>query len=538
MKTTSSESGKDDEEDRDCTEDTEIFDIFYFSDKQKIPSAILEVDVNGKVLEFEVDTGADVSTITLADKQLYFPDLKIKQKNVIFTNFDQSTSTPLGIIEQLCVSYKSVQVSNLRLFIVKDGLPKIIGKDWLSALKLWPPTFEQNVCEISSREKIIKDIKIEFKEIFEPDMGCFTGEPIHLVIEPNVKPIFMPVRTVPYALKNKVKEEIKRLLANKRIEPVQYSEWGTPVVPVLKPDGTVRLCGDYRITINKYLRIDHYPLPTIDNIMMKLQGNNYFCELDLREAYLQAPLDEDSQNLVTIVTEEGVFKYKYLPFGVSTGPGSFQRLITQRLSGLDIIVYIDNIYVYGKSLSETIEKLKLVLQRLKESGLKLKINKCKFFEDKLDVFGLEVNKLGVKVIKSKIQPLLSLPRPENTKMLKSFLGKVNYYNRFLQNMALILKPLYDCLKKNKYDWTTECENSFREIKKSLINTTPMSHFDQNSTVILTCDSADSGVAAILSVKDKDHVIKPVAYASKKLNDAQMKYPILEKEAYCNNFWCY
>lgn len=531
LKSVVSDDGETIEENKNIVNEAESFDIFYFNDKKKIPSATLNVCVNGKVIEFEVDTGADVSTITFCNKQLYFPNLELKQKNVIFTNFDQSTSTPLGVIENLNVNYKSVNLKNQRLFVVKDGLPTIIGKDWLSLLQLWPPKFEQKMCETITKNEIIQEIKNEFNELFKPGMGVFKGEPIHLCIEQGVKPIFMPVRNVPFALKHKVKEEINRLLENKRIAPIEYSEWGTPVVPVLKPDGTVRLCGDYRITINRYLKIDHFPLPTINNIIMKLQGNNYFCELDLREAYLQAPLHEDSQKLCTIVTEEGIFKYLFLPFGVSTGPGSFQRLITQKLNGIDIVVYIDNIYVYGKTLTETYKKIKLVLKRLNDSGLKLKINKCKFFVDKIGVFGLEVNKSGVKVIKSRIEPLLSLPRPENVKMLKSFLGKVNYYNRFLQNMAIILKPLYDCLKKNKFQWTEECENSFKKIKNCLANTTSLAHFDQDQIIVLTCDSCDSGVAAILSVIDKNNLTKPVAYASKKLNDTQMKYPILEKEAY-------
>lgn len=531
VETTCSENVVEDNKEVNCTEDTEVFDIFYFSDKNKVPSATLQVNVNGKIVEFVVDTGADVSTITLADKQIYFPDLEIKQCNVIFTNFDRSTSTPVGVIENLNVGYQSVNVNNQRLFVVKNGLPKIIGKDWLALLQLWPPRFDQKICEGYSKDKLLNIIKNQYSELFEPGMGNFTGEPIHLSIEPDAKPIFMPVRTVPFALKNKVKEEIKRLVENKRIEPVEYAAWGTPVVPVIKPDGTVRLCGDFRVTINKYLQIDHFPLPTINDMLNQLQGNSYFCELDLKEAYLQAPLDKPSQELVTIVTEEGIFKYLYLPFGVSTGPGSFQRLITKMLNGLGVIVYIDNIYIYGETLADTYEKLKLVLQRLQESGIKLKLNKCKFFEEKLDIFGFEVNRTGIKVIRSKLEPLLSLPRPKNIKMLRSFLGKVNYYNRFLQNMAIILKPLYDCLKKSKLEWTEECDCSFQEIKKALANTTSLSHFEEKSTIILTCDSADCGVAAVLSVADCNNIRKPVAFASKKLNETQMKYPILEKEAF-------
>lgn len=130
------------------------------------------------------------------------------------------------------------------------------------------------------------------------------------------------------------------------------------------------------------------------------------------------------------------------------------------------------------------------------------MNKCKFFEEKLDIFAFQVNKMGITIIRSKIEPLLSLPRPSNVKMLRSFLGKVNHYNRFLQNMAIILKPLYECLKNDKFQWTEACDKSFQDIKKALANTTSLSHFNHNSTIILTCDSADTGVAAVLSIKDR------------------------------------
>lgn len=219
-----------------------------------------------------------MSTITLHEKSQYFPDLEIKKCNVIFTNIDQSTSMPLGVIENLNIKYKSVDGSNQRLFVVKDELPKIIGKDWLSLLQLWPPMFEQKVYSEVPKRELIEKIKNDFAEVFKPGMGNYKGEPIRLTIEPGVKPIFMPVRTVPFVLKDKVNNEIKRLVDEKRIGPEEYSVWGTPVVPVMKPDKTVRLCGDFRITINKYLQIDHYPLPTSNDILMKIQGNTYFCE--------------------------------------------------------------------------------------------------------------------------------------------------------------------------------------------------------------------------------------------------------------------
>ncbi|XP_063532135.1 uncharacterized protein K02A2.6-like isoform X1 [Cydia strobilella] len=116
-------------------------------------------------------------------------------------------------------------------------------------------------------------------------------------------------------------------------------------------------------------------------------------------------------------------------------------------------------------------------------------------------------------------------------MLRSFLGKVNYYNRFLKDMATILQPLYNCLRNENFCWTPECNNAFLKIKGALTKTATLSHYSNELPIILSCDASDCGVAAVLSVKSEDGVVKPVAYASKKLSDTQIKYPTIEKEAY-------
>ncbi|XP_037965358.2 uncharacterized protein K02A2.6 isoform X1 [Plutella xylostella] len=194
------------------------------------------------------------------------------------------------------------------------------------------------------------------------------------------------------------------------------------------------------------------------------------------------------------------------------------------------MVYIDNIYIAGKTLEETNQRLRLVLERIAEVELKLKINKCKFFTQHLEVFGYHVSKEGIQVIKDNIEPLLKSPKPDSLKMLRSFLGKINYYNRFLKNMAVILKPLYDCLKNDHFSWNAECDIAFVKIKEQLANTTTLAHYSNDLPVILSCDASDCGVAAVLSVRSSDGIVKPVAFASKKLNDTQMKYPTIEKEA--------
>ncbi|XP_047995717.1 uncharacterized protein K02A2.6-like [Leguminivora glycinivorella] len=385
------------------------------STTNKVPPCIMDCRVNGVTFKFELDTGSESTTILQKDVETLNLIHDVKETNVNFINYDQISSKPLGILHNVTFKLNN-ETKNVDLFVVENYKTRLLGRDMLKKFGMWPLNINKN--EVMDPVKTIKE---NFSEVFTPGWGNFKGECISLKLKENAQPKCLPVRTVPFALKEKVSQEIKRLLDNKRIEPVKYSKWGTPVVPILKPDGSVRLCGDYKVTLNPQLEIDRFPLPHVEDIFNKLRGAEYYCELDLREAYLQAPLDVQSQDLTVIVTEIGTFKYKYLPYGVSTGPGSFQRLMAQKLQDIpNVIVFIDNIYMCGKTMSEMTKTLESVLSILKECEFKLKVEKCKFFRTSIDVFGYRIDKQGIKIIKENIEPILNLDPPENVTMLRSF----------------------------------------------------------------------------------------------------------------------
>ena len=134
------------------------------------------------------------------------------------------------------------------------------------------------------------------------------------------------------------------------ITPVQHSEWTAPIVPIMKRNGSMRLCGDYKVTVNKVLTSDNYTLPRIEDIFPALQGGKLFSKLDLSQAYQKLPLDPDSKKFTTINTHKGLFQFDCLPFGISTAPSIFQRLMENLLQGLpNVCVYIDDILVSGIS---------------------------------------------------------------------------------------------------------------------------------------------------------------------------------------------
>lgn len=500
----------------------------------RIPPHYITLKIEGLDLDFQLDTGSDVTVIPLKDKTKFFNNKNVTKCNVKFKNFDQSISQPVGILENLTVQYEQKE-HKLNVFIGNCNMPRILGRDWLSVFGLWPPNFlSTNVIKVDNNKSVseaVNQVKEKFAEVFSPGWGNFKGETIKLKLKPDAKPKCYPVRRVPLALKEKVKLEILRLVENKRIKPVEYSQWGTPVVPILKADGSVRLCGDYKVTVNPHLEIDHFPLPHIEEIFETLKNGEYFCELDLKEAYLQAPLDEKSQELTTIVTEAGTYQYQYLPYGMNTGPGSFQRLMYAKLSNIpNTIVFIDNIYIVGKSVNETLDTLCKVLSKLKDCEFKLKLEKCKFFQKSINVFGFKITKNEISVKKENIEPLLKAEPPKNITLLKSFLGKVNYYARFLKNMAHTLTPLYECTQKNKFQWTRECDDAFKSIKEKLTSLDNLRHYNPDLPLILTCDASHTALGVVLSNRDRNGVVQPIAYASRKLNATEQKYSAIDKEA--------
>ena len=135
----------------------------------------------------------------------------------------------------------------------------------------------------------------------------------------------MKARPVPYALKAKVEKELDRLLSEGIISPVEFTEWATPIVPVVKQDGSVRICGDYKCTVNQVSKLDNYPIPKTEDLLATLGGGNIFTKLDMSQAYQQLLLDEESKKFTTINTHKGLYQYNRLPFGVSSTPGIFQR---------------------------------------------------------------------------------------------------------------------------------------------------------------------------------------------------------------------
>ena len=164
--------------------------------------------------------------------------------------------------------------------------------------------------------------------VFQKRLGTLKGFKANIYVHSDTVPRFHPARSVPFALRDRVECELKLLQEEGTLEPVDISEWAAPIVAVLKSDKTsVRICGDFSVTINQVSKLDRYPIPKVEDLFSRLSGGKYFTKLDLSHAYRQIPLEEESKKYVVVNTCRGLFRYTRLPFGVSSAPGIFQRVI-------------------------------------------------------------------------------------------------------------------------------------------------------------------------------------------------------------------
>ena len=311
-----------------------------------------------------------------------------------------------------------------------------------------------------------------------------------------------------------------------------HSEWATPIVPILKPDKKVQICGDFKVTINPALDVDRYPLPKLDELLATVSGGKWFSKLDLTNAYLQLALDEESQKLCTLNTHRGLYQYRRMPFGIASAPALFQKTMDSVLQGIKhVVCYIDDILVTGSNESEHLRNLEQVFDRLKEHGIRLRKDTCVFLSHSVDFLGHRIDAEGIHPLPSKVEAMVKAPAPRNITELKSFLGMVNYYAKFFPNVSTHLFPLYALLKKEHgWKWDKECQHAFVLIKKMLSSTQVLTPYDPKLPLRLAADASAYGLGAVLSHEWPDGSERPIAFASRTLASAERHYAQLEKVA--------
>lgn len=473
----------------------------------------------------EIDTGSAATLISNNTFRKFFSERKLEVNKAQLRTYTGENVKVLGTTT-VHVQYHNHSY-NLPLLVVEGQGPSLLGRDWLGQLQV----SLMNINQVTESPNTVQELENKHPDLWKPDLGRIIGLKAKINVPENATPKFFKPRQVPYAIKDKVDEELQRLEKEGVIEPVQFAEWAAPVVPVQKANGQIRLCGDYRLTINCDIHTDQYPLPRIEDLYARLSGGQKFTKLDLSSAFLQVPLEEVSRKYTTINTHRGLYQYTRLPFGISSSPSIFQRIVDNLIQGLKGTVgYQDDILVTGKDDAEHVANLNVVLQKLSGAGLRLNKDKCVFMAAEVVYLGYRIDAKGLHPIKEKVRAIVDAPAPTNVTELRSYLGLLNYYGRFLPNLSSVLAPLHELLQKNTiFKWGKPQQDSF-EKSKQLLNTSGfLVHFDATKEIILSCDASQKGIGAVIS-HIIDGVERPISCASRSLTAAEKGYSQLEKEA--------
>jgi len=391
---------------------------------------------------------------------------------------------------------------------------------------------------LNKEEQIsIENICAKFSDIFHMPGDKLTTTNIYkpsIQLKDNARPVYVKPYRLPNSQKVEVDRQIKQMCANDIIEEAQ-SEWSSPILIVPKRvdssgEKKWRIVIDMRL-LNQQIKDDKFPLPNANEILDSLGGAIYFSHLDLSQGYYQVELHPESRKYTAFTTNKGQFQMKRLPMGLKISPSTFSRLMTVAMSGLNYekcFVYLDDLIVFGRNLEDHNKNLIKVFTRLRKVNLKLNPTKCEFLKKELLYLGNVITPEGISPDPEKIRVLKDYPVPQNADEVKRFVAFANYYRKFIPNFAEKSLPLNVLCRKNiPFHWSLECQNSF-EILKTALSKQPVlqyPNFSDENEFILKTDASGIGIGAVLANKND----KPIAYASRCLNKAELNYPTIEKE---------
>lgn len=492
------------------------------------------VAVNGRELEFQIDTGAGISAISAVT---YANELAHVQLHPSSAKIFGYTGERLHIVGEIKVQIKvNSMVTDGTIYVVHEGGPPILGRNLLNKLNFkyefvprtnaWGSVHNLLVEANKSAHKICE----EFSALFDGSLGKYKHKTIKLELKPEAVPKCLRARPVPFAFQKQYDDEFDTLESLGIITRADSADWGTPVVPVLKPNGRIRICGDYKTTLNPYLEKVNHPQPRETELFAQLKGGQLYSKLDLSRGYNQLVLDEESRRLTALSTHRGTYLMNRLPFGITPASGIFQREMENILQGIpNVMIFIDDILITGKSNKEHRQNLRAVLRKLQEAGLKLEKSKCEFFKKELVYLRHTISMDGIKKKQSSVAALLNAPTPTSVTEVRAFCGLANYYAKFVKNMSNTLSPLYRLLRKEvKFSWDAACDEAFRKLKTAIASDNILCHFDPDLPVVLACDASNRGIGAVLSHRI-NNCCKPIAFASRTLTQAELNYSTIHKE---------
>lgn len=376
-------------------------------------------------------------------------------------------------------------------------------------------------------------LRKSYPEVFKPELRQQPQVPVKHGIYHHIKtsgpPVYSKFRRLSpdkLAAAKRTFAELERLgICQKASSP-----WASPLHIVVKKDGSLRPCGDYR-RLNMQTEPDHYPLPNIADVTSYLHGAKIFSKLDLLKGYYQVPMHPEDIPKTAVTTPFGTFTFNYSCFGLRNAGATFQRTMDGILGDLPFCVcYIDDILIYSSSRQEHLQHLSTVLDRLQRNGLVVRYDKCVFGVREVDFLGHHLSPAGVSPLPEKVRAIKQFPAPSTVKALQEFTGLVNYYHRFVPRLASIMAPLYTALagKPKELMWGDSQAKAFKNAKEALAATALLAFPSPGKPLLLTTDASSIAIGAVLEQVVQGQP-RPLGFFSRRLDKAERCYSTFDRE---------
>lgn len=376
----------------------------------------------------------------------------------------------------------------------------------------------------------------------DADIGKADVQPHHIELT-DYTPIWQKPRNFPDPVNNEIENQCQELLSNDIIE-YSNSNYSSPVVPVRKSDGSLRLCIDYR-KINSITKTEKFPMPNVANCIYQAHNIKFFTTLDLVRGYYQIPLDENSKQYTAFSTNKNHFQFNRLPFGLKNSGIAFQKTmqhILQPLSSNKVIIYIDDILIMSETIEEHLKLVQKVLNTLAKYYIKIKVKKCEFFKPSVTFLGHILSSEGISKCPEYTNKVANFPRPTNVTELRRFLGLINFQRKFIQNCSSIAKPLSKLTglpKKTVIQWDDEMSKAFEMLKMEVTKEITLAYpnyDDKINKLELYVDASNVGAGACLTQKQNGQ-FKTIGYCSMTFSDTQKNYSTIERELAAIKWGC-
>lgn len=504
----------------DDHDDEYAFSVTEFS---KQPS--ITVQLGGVSAEMIIDSGASCNVIDKSTWEI------LKNKRIQCQSqrsskrlFSYGSQTPMNVIGTFLATISVGSKSEEAEFIVVEEKGQaLLGRETalkLGVLKLGPDVQVNTVSD---------SIFTEYSDVFQ-GLGKLKDFQLEIPIDKEVTPVAQPLRRAPFNLRSLIEKKLDELENLDVIEKASGpTPWISPVVVVPKKND-IRLCIDMRQANSAIIR-ERHPIPTVDEVLHVLNQSTIFSKLDIKWAFHQVELCKESRPITTFVTHKGLYRYKRLMFGISCAPEMYQRVIQQALEGCEGVRNIfDDIVVHGTSVEEHDARLRKLLDRIREKGLTLNKEKCKFRMSEIVFMGHLLSARGIGPAKSKVTAVNDARQPETASEIRGFLGLVNYSSRFIPDLATLSEPLRRLTRKGvHFNWGQEQEHAFEELKRRLTNAQTLGYYDPKAETIVITDASPVGLGAVL-VQKQNGDERVICYASRTLSDVEKRYSQTEKEA--------